>query len=97
MAHERELNAALRKLHEQFHEWQDRKIDAFALNDLIHEFHQKTAREIWKMYFNAGADEVLVSRALHLGLLTDVEVGRELAERLRPLIGFWADDAVGEE
>lgn len=97
MAHERELNAALGKLHEQFKEWQDRKIDAFALSDLIHEFHQKTAREIWKMYVNAGAEEMLVSRALRLGLLSEAEVGGELVERLKPLSGFWADDDAADE
>ena len=97
LAHERELSAALGKLHEQFHDWQDRKIDAFVLSDLIHEFHQKRAREIWKLYFNAGAEEILASRALRLGLLTEAEVGEELVERLKPLMGFWADDTAADE
>ncbi len=49
IAHERELAGALQKLHEHFDEWQTQKIDTFELNDRIHQFHQKTAREIWKM------------------------------------------------
>jgi len=89
IAHERELAGALQKLHEHFVEWQAQKIDAFELNDRIHQFHQKTAREIWKMYVYAGNEDLLVSRALKLGLLTEDEVGKDLVERLGPRIDFW--------
>ncbi len=78
-------------MYEQFDEWQAQKIDAFKLNDLIHLFHQKTAREIWKMYVYAGNEDLLVSRALKLGLLTKDEVGEDLVGELGPMIGYWQD------
>jgi hypothetical protein len=96
IAHERELAGALQKLHEQFGEWKAQKIDAFELNDHIHQFHQKTAREIWKMYINAVNEDMLVARALKLGILTADEVSEELVEQLGPLIDFWRDDSSDE-
>jgi hypothetical protein len=96
IAHERELAGALQKLHEQFGEWKVQKIDAFELNDRIHQFHQKTAREIWKMYINAVNEDMLVARALKLGILTADEVGQELVEQLGPLIDFWQDGSSDE-
>lgn len=91
IAHERELAAALQKLHEEFGEWQAQKIDAFELSDRIHQFHQQTAREIWKLYVNADHNQaaLLVSRALKLKLLTADEVGQDLVEQLAPLTGYW--------
>jgi hypothetical protein len=96
-AHERELNQALDLLYQQFQEWRARKIDAFALSDRIHEFHQQTAREIWKRYETAGPDEMLIARALRLGLLTEEEVGSELIERLGPFMTLWKDGATDEQ
>ena len=97
IAHERELDRELAKLREQFDEWQAQKIDAFDLNDRIHQFHQKTAREIWKMYSNTGDEDMLVARALKLGFLTEDEVGGELIEQLGPMIGYWQDGSTDEE
>ncbi|OGQ93983.1 MAG: hypothetical protein A2521_04355 [Deltaproteobacteria bacterium RIFOXYD12_FULL_57_12] len=97
IAHERELAGALQKLHDQFDAWQARKIDAFELNDRIHLFHQKTARELWKMYDNTVDEDLLVSRALKLGLLTEDEIGEDLIEQLGPMIGFWQDGNLDEK
>lgn len=93
IAHERELTGALRKLHHHFDEWQEQKIDAFELSDRIHQFHQQTAREIWKLYANADHDQaaLLVSRALRLEILPADEVGQDLVEQLAPLTGYWQD------
>jgi hypothetical protein len=32
----------------QFDRWDRGEIDSFELNELVHRFHQDTAREIWK-------------------------------------------------
>lgn len=96
-AHERELDRALEMLLGQFTDWRTLKIDAFELNDRIHEFHQKTAREIWKMYVNTGHEEMLVARAVHLGLLSKEEVGKDLLDQLDPLIDYWQDDNSDEK
>ena len=97
IAYERELAKALKKLHEQFNNWQAKNIDTFELNDLIHQFHQKTSREIWKLYNYAGHNDMLVARALKLGFLTKDEIGKELVERLEPMINYWQDDDSDEK
>lgn len=86
VAHERQLAVALEKLYEQFNAWRDHRIDAFELNDRIHAFHQRTSREIWKLYNSAGQEDILVARALKSGLLTEDEIGKELVDLLEPII-----------
>lgn len=99
IAHGRELTNALQALHQQFGEWQAQKIDAFELSDRIHQFHQQTAREIWKLYVNADHNQaaLLVSRALRLKLLAADEVGQDLVEQLAPLTDFFQDGASDEQ
>ena len=69
MAHERELGAALGKLHEQFVEWRSGRLNPFELNDRIHRFHQETARDIWRIYSGPAHEALPVARAWRLGLL----------------------------
>jgi hypothetical protein len=68
------------------------KINAFELNDHIHQFHQHAAQAIAKMYAGPVDPDLLVARALRLGLLTEAEVGAELAALLRPLTSFFQAD-----
>ncbi|MFN2369002.1 MAG: hypothetical protein ABR605_08665 [Desulfurivibrionaceae bacterium] len=96
IAHERELAAALNTLHEDFAAWQAGKVDVFELNDRIHQFHQKTSREIWKLYCYQGHADTLVSRAVKLGYLTEDEIGTELVAQLGPMISYWQEDESDE-
>lgn len=96
-AHERELAAALGKLHEQFAEWRSGRLNLFDLSDLIHQFHQETARDIWRIYSGPAHEALPVARAWRLGLLSDEEIGPDLAEQLTPLRDFWMDDGADEE
>lgn len=92
LAHERELSAELHKLRNQFEQWQACKIDAFALNEQIHQFHQQTSREIWKLYNLSNDHTLQVARALKFGFLTEEDVGSELLDELGPLLGFFEDE-----
>src|SRR4051812_36480592 len=47
IAHDRDLRKALSELRVQFDRWDRGEIDSFELNELVHRFHQYTAREIW--------------------------------------------------
>jgi hypothetical protein len=93
IAHERELTASLQELHAGFADWRAGRINSFELSDRIHAFHQQTAREIWKMYSTSKPSGMQLARALALGFVTEEEAGRELAEKLRPLIDYWKDDS----
>lgn len=92
LAHERELAAALRKLLVLFARWQSKKITAFELNEQIHQFHQHAAQAIAKMYTGPVDPDMLVARALRLGLLTEADVGPELVKLLAPLTSFFESD-----
>jgi len=55
-----ELAIALRKLLLLFAQWQAKKINAFELNDHIHQYHQHAAQAIAKIY--TGPDDVFSQR-----------------------------------
>lgn len=57
IAYERELAQALRDLADVFNEWKAGTLNAFDVSDAIHEFHQGTARELFKQY-EAGSTAV---------------------------------------
>ena len=63
-----ELREALLELYEDFGTWADDGMSSFDLTDRIHEFHNGTARDLYKRY--TGADpSFVVSRAIALGVL----------------------------
>ncbi len=49
------------------------------------------------MYAYAGNEDLPVSRALKLGLLSEEEVGEDLVEQIGPRIGFWEDGGLDEK
>jgi len=51
----------------------------------------RSTREIWKMYINAGHEDMLIARVLKLGILTEDELGEKMIEQLGPIIGYWHD------
>ncbi|MBC8393036.1 MAG: hypothetical protein H8E17_10785, partial [Deltaproteobacteria bacterium] len=52
-----------------------------ALYQLIHEFHQKKSRELWKIY-NQTDNDIIVDRAVRLGILQQGEISAETAEAI---------------
>jgi hypothetical protein len=79
LAHERELSRILETLDCHFTRWRRQEINCFELNDLIHSFHQKTSRELWKTY-SSMEDDFLVCRAVKLGFLSKEDVPDKVAE-----------------
>ena len=80
-AYERELDSALEDIYAGFDKWKNKQIDCFELNQLIHEFHQKKSRELWKIY-DLGDIDIIVIRALRLGVLQPGEISAETAEAI---------------
>ena len=80
-AYERELNSTLEDLYLSFEKWKTKQIDCFELNQLIHEFHQKKSRELWKIY-NQTDNDLIVDRAVRLGILQQGEISAETAEAI---------------
>ena len=79
-AWERELDEELQKLHDEFANWKDGKVDAFDLSQSIHEFHNKAAREPWN--FCAHPNPFAVPSAIARRLIAESEVSASLMEAL---------------
>jgi len=88
VAHDRELAKALLALGAQFERWQQGEITAADLNDLIHQFHQGTSREIWKKYATNHL-EPAVAFAVATGILRREELPPELLQHAAGLIEFY--------
>jgi phage-related minor tail protein len=77
IAYERELANALEDLAQIFQEWKAGSRNAFDVSDAIHEFHQGTARELFKQY-EAGSNSVpdfAVAAAVVGGFIKLEEIG----------------------
>jgi hypothetical protein len=85
IAHDRDLRQALSELRMQFDRWDRGEIDSFELNELIHRFHQDTARDIWKRYAT-GHPEPAVASAVAAGVLRKEELPAELVQHIAGLI-----------
>jgi methylase of polypeptide subunit release factors len=91
IAHDRDLRKALSDLRAQFDRWDRGEINAFALNDLVHQFHQDTSREIWKRYATSHL-EAAVASAVAAGVLRKEELPAELLRHIAGLIEFYEHD-----
>ncbi len=94
IAHERELDLALRDLHADFERWERRELTAFELNDRIHQFYQGPSRRIWAKY-DTGHLEPALASAIALSIVREDELPRELLEHLGRLIEFFEADESG--
>jgi hypothetical protein len=91
IAHDRDLRKALGELREQFDRWDRGEIDSFELNELVHRFHEGTAREIWKKYATSHLEPAVAS-AMAAGVLRKEELPAELLRHVAGLIEFYEQD-----
>ena len=80
-AYEEELRRALAPLAEAFERWQVCATSSVEISDLIHEFHQGPARELWGTYQSLKPD-LLVARAVALGVLAKGSVPADVTASL---------------
>lgn len=90
VAHERALRAAFESLEAKFALWRNGKLDTFALNDALHEYHQKEQREIWGIY-QRGPAPTAVARAVAEGLLNESDLSPQLLEDLGQSIAIFRE------
>lgn len=75
-AYENELGRELGKLARHFDDWREGKIAAGDLTELVHQYHNGPARELWKKY-NGPFTDALVAGAIMNGLLQKEQVTEE--------------------
>ncbi len=81
LAWERELATALDELFAQFGKWRCETISEFDLSDKLHEFHDHTARDLYKRYAY-GDNFFAVPAAIARGIIRESEVSAALLEKL---------------
>ena len=82
--YEAELAEALEGLEADFREWRGEEILSSELNDRIHDYHQNTSRELWKLYNSRFPETWLVARGVDLGFLERSEIADDLWELIEP-------------
>jgi hypothetical protein len=87
-----ELRRALMDLAGDFAAWKAGRISSGELADRIHEFHDGTARYIFKSYSHRLVEQPL-ARAIAEGILDKSQVPAEVLEYLAGAIGFYEEDA----
>lgn len=80
IAYARELNYYLDELAQKFDEWRKNKVDCWELNDWIHQFHDGSSRDLYKIYHYTKGEVLLVMRAIVHGFLKKEEIPKELLE-----------------
>lgn len=86
-AYEEEMRRELIPLFEAFRRWEKGLITSLELSDLIHEFNRGPARLLFSRYSIPGQD-LMVARAIAVGLIKKDGVPRDLLEEVRDLIEF---------
>ena len=89
LAYERYLDQALTELQKQFFSWESKEINAFDLNEAIHQFHNGKSRELYN-YFGGSRDmnAIRVARAIIEEMLTESEISKETLEALSNQLEF---------
>ena len=95
-AHEEELRLALIPLSQAFDQWRIGSIGSGDLTELIHEFHQKSARELFVRY-NQGFLTANVASAVARGVISKDDVPPEAMPYLEAMISFYSEEAVEDE
>jgi hypothetical protein len=90
-AHEEELRRALLPVAEAFGRWERRELGSGELSEIIHQFHQGPARDLWVRY-NAPHLEMVVAFAITSGLLGRYTIPAELLEYLAGSMRFYEEE-----
>ncbi len=87
IAYEKELTQYLEELYTHFVDWKNGKIDTFQLDELIHKYHNKDAREAYKSFAYSDI-KIHLARAILNNLLTIEEIPDEVKPYISKLIEF---------
>jgi hypothetical protein len=89
-AHDAELSRALLPLADAFKQWERGALDSFTLQDLIHEFHQGAARDLYLRYASRRLEPAL-AHAIVVGALDRSAVPAEVLDHLAGLLEFYRE------
>lgn len=86
LAYERELSRRIDELHRQMNEWRNGKLSVWDIEQSIHEFHNKTARELYRSY--AQTDAIFaVAIGIAQGVIHIDDVPEEARDQIQQIVG----------
>ena len=91
-AYETELSLALNDLHKKFQRWQTKEISPWELTDDIHEFHNGTARDLYKFYEMGSNAIISVAHAVAKGILAIEDVEASCRPLIQPKTDYFRDN-----
>ena len=91
-AYEKELERELGKLGQHFDEWREGRISASELTELVHQYHNGPARELWKKYNGNPYTELLVASAIVCGILPREDVSEDVWPYIEQAIALYRLD-----
>lgn len=96
--YEKEMSIALNALYDNFKKWETSEISLWELNDKIHEYHNQTARDLWKNYEQMNDPGLSVAFALANGIIDIDLVNEDCREMLeRKIDAFQFNDLKGDK
>src|SRR5579859_5560957 len=90
-AHEAALRKALEELDRQFDRWRRGEIDPFELKELIHKFHNGTARQIFNQFGDRRNSTLLgqTAYAVAAGLVNEKQVPPDVVPYIERSVQFY--------
>jgi len=86
VAYGRQLTAELNKVRRKFEAWDRGEIDAFELEQVIHRFHNGTARTLFNRYNSGGQLDHIVAAAVLDGILEEDEIPEAAREQVQYIV-----------
>ena len=87
LAWQREIDKELNSLSKGFEKWKNKEIDSADLVELIHKFHNGSARQIWVKYNNSNLEEILIF-AVASDILKKEEIPENIYNTIKEKIGI---------
>ncbi|MGD9210331.1 MAG: hypothetical protein PVI90_06120 [Desulfobacteraceae bacterium] len=87
--YEIEVSNALNDFGEDFKKWKNKEITVWELNDKIHEYHDGTARDLYKFYEFLKDPRIAVAQAISKGIIKIEDVQENCRSLLESLIEFY--------
>ena len=81
VAYQREMDSELNEVYKEFKKWEKGEIDCFTLNEIIHKYHDETARYLWKI--NHLKPDYLTARGIGKDIIKNEEVNPKIIEYLK--------------
>jgi glucose-6-phosphate 1-dehydrogenase len=92
IAYERDLARCLNDLKSNFDQWESGEISVWDLNDKIHEFHNETARELYKVYASMADPVFAVASGIRHSVLDVEEIQKDCMPLIQPIVDYFNDN-----